>query len=118
MAKVPISVQYVKDVFEVEDIEKVWALLKEKFHFNVNAWKKEFEHELRTAPRFTSTQEVFMIFGKKRIEPILNEVLKRQRYPTWINLLSFVLKDKINLCKQRDNTYKERFGKTFKGIQP
>ena len=109
MAKVPISVQYVKDVFEVEDIDKVWALLHKKFHFNVPLWRREFERELKRAPRFTSTQEVFMVFGKKSIEPLLNEVLKRERYPTWINLLSYVLQDKIAERKKRDDLYKERY---------
>jgi len=109
VAKVPISVQYIKDVFEVEDIDKVWDLLYRKFHFNIPLWRQEFEKELRRAPRFTSTQEVFMVFGKKSIEPLLNEVLKRQRHPTWIKLLCYVLQDKIAERKKRDDFYKERF---------
>ena len=43
MAKVPLSVQYIRDVFEVTDIDKVWDELERRFHFNVKAWKKEFE---------------------------------------------------------------------------
>ena len=43
MAKVPSSVQYIRDVFEVADIDKVWNELERRFHFNVKAWKKEFE---------------------------------------------------------------------------
>mgnify|MGYP003447314011 CR=1 FL=1 len=109
MAKVPQSVQYVKDVFDPEDIEKVWEYLKKTFCFNVRLWKKEFEAEKSHYPRNTTEQEAFMIFGKHRIEPVLNEILRRKRYPTWIGLLSFVLKDKIDERTKRDAYYKNRY---------
>ena len=109
MAKVPQSVAYIKDVFDPEDIEKVWEYLEKTFSFNVRSWKREFNTERSHYPRNTSDQEAFMIFGKQRIEPLLNEILKRKRYPTWIGLLSFVLKDKIAKRKKRDEYYSDRY---------
>ena len=109
MAKVPQSVAYIKEVFDPEDIEKVWTYLKTTFSFNTKAWKEDFNTERSRYPRNTSVQEAFMIFGKQRIEPLLNEILRRKRYPTWIGLLSFVLKDKIDKRKKRDAFYKNRY---------
>ena len=109
MPKVPQSVEYIKDVFDPEDIEKVWAYLEKTFSFNIKSWKEDFNSERIHYPRNTSDQEAFMIFGKQRIEPVLNEILKRQKYPTWIGLLSFVLKKKIDKRKKRDDFYKNRY---------
>ena len=109
MAKVPLSVQYIRDVFEVTDIDKVWNELERRFHFNVKAWKKEFEVIASNSDRFKDLQEVFLEYGKMNIEPLLNIILKRHRYPTWINLVTYVLKDKIAERKKQDEFYKERY---------
>lgn len=109
MAKVPQSVQYLKDVLDVADIDRVWEYLGEKFGFNIIAWKEEFNTERSRLPRNTSDEEAFLIFGKQRIEPLLNKILMRRRYPTWIGLLTFVLKDKIDKRKKRDEYYKDRY---------
>src|SRR5690242_18328739 len=95
MAKVPLSVQYIREVFEVGDIDKVWNELERRFHFNIKAWKKEFEVVASNSERFKDLQEVFLEYGKINIEPLLNTILKRHRHPTWINLVSYVLKSKI-----------------------
>ena len=109
MAKVPSSVQYIRDVFEVKDIDKVWNELERRFHFNVRAWKKEFEVIASNSDRFKDLQEVFLAYGKMNIEPLLNIILKRHRHPTWINLVTYVLKDKIAERKKQDEFYKERY---------
>ena len=109
MAKVPLSVQYIRDVFEVEDIDKVWDELERRFHFNIKAWKKEFEVAASNHDRFKDLQEVFLEFGKMRIEPVLNLILKRDRYPTWINLVTYVLKERIEKRKREDELYKDRY---------
>jgi len=109
MAKVPQSVEYVKAVFDPEDIEKVWKYLAKTFSFNIKSWKKEFDMARSRFPRNTTPQEAFMIFGKHQIEPVLNEILKRKKYPTWIGLLSFLLKEKIEKRKQRDAYYRNRY---------
>jgi hypothetical protein len=109
MAKVPSSVQYIRDVFEVADIDKVWNELERRFHFNVKAWKKEFEVIASNSDRFKDLQEVFLEYGKMKIEPLLNIILKRHRHPTWINLVTYVLKDKIAERKKQDEFYKDRY---------
>ena len=109
MAKVPSSVQYIRDVFEVTDIDKVWNELERRFHFNVVAWKKEFEVIASNSDRFKDLQEVFLEYGKMKIEPLLNIILKRHRHPTWINLLTYVLKEKIERRKKMDEFYKARY---------
>jgi len=109
MAKVPLSVQYIRDVFEVEDIDRVWNELERRFHFNVKLWKEEFAKELDNKDRFKDVQEVFLIFGKQRIEPLLNIILKRNRHPTWIKFVTYVLKEKIEKRKGEDLFYKDRY---------
>jgi len=109
MAKVPLSVQYIRDVFDVEDIDKVWNELERRFHFNIQAWKTEFEVVASNHDRHKELQEVFLEYGKIKIEPLLNVILKRHRYPTWINLVTYVLKDKIDKRKNQDEFYKDRY---------
>jgi hypothetical protein len=109
MAKVPSSVQYIRDVFEVTDIDKVWNELERTFHFNVVAWKKEFDLVLTNHDRFKSPQEAFLEYGKMKIEPLLNIILKRHRHPTWINLVTYVLKGKIEKRKKLDEFYRGRY---------
>lgn len=102
-------VKYVKEAFDPSDIEKVWAYLGKKFGFNVPAWKKDFENSLIVSRRDRTIQIQFMEFGKRRIEPILNDVLCRKNFPTWINLLAFLLEDKVRDLMQRDRSYKSRY---------
>ncbi len=109
MANVPLSVQYIREVFEIEDIDKVWNELERRFHFNIKAWKKEFEIIASNHDRFKDLQEVFLEYGKMKIEPLLNTILKRQHQPTWINLVTHVLREKIQIRKNLDESYKNRY---------
>jgi hypothetical protein len=109
MAKVPSQIQYIREVFDVEDIDKVWTELEKRFHFNIQGWKKEFEMISTNHDRFKDIQEVFLEYGKMKIEPLLNTILKRHRQPTWINLVTYVLKDKIENRKRLDESYKDRY---------
>ncbi len=104
-----IIVKYVRDAFDVDDIEKVWQYLGHKFGFNIPAWKTEFENVFLQTKRNKSVQEQFMEFGKIKIEPILNDILYRKHYPTWIHLLAFLLQDKIIALQQRDRYFKDRY---------
>ena len=104
-----IIVKYVKEAFDSDDIDKVWTYLGRKFNFNVPAWKKDFESSLLISKSEKSVQVQFMEFGKRRIEPILNDVLCRKASPTWINLLAFLLEDKIRELQNRDRYYRDRF---------
>jgi len=45
--------------------------------------------------RGISERQAFAEFGKKKIEPLLNLILKREQYhPTWTNLMRWILKNK------------------------
>jgi len=109
MAKVPQAVQYISTNFEEEDIERVWQYLEKKFGFNIAEWKKEFQGTIAPLPRNTSRQEAFIQYGKLKIEPLLNLILKRHHYPTWIRLLTYVVKEKIDGSKARDRFYRGRY---------
>ncbi len=56
MAKVPLSVQYIREVFEVSDIDRIWNELERRFHFNIKGWKKEFEVVAFNSERFKDPQ--------------------------------------------------------------
>jgi hypothetical protein len=103
------TVKYVKQAFDQEDIEKVWDYLGKKFGFNIPGWKKDFQDSFAISRRDRSIQDQFMEFGKKKIEPILNDILFRKKYPTWINLLAFLLKNKIAILQDRDRGFKKRY---------
>ena len=109
MPKIPLQVQYIREVFEVEDIDKVWKELERRFHFNIKAWKKEFDVVASNHDRFKDLPDVFLEYGKMKIEPLLNTILKRHRYPTWINFVTYVLQDKIKSRKNKDQFYKDRY---------
>lgn len=96
MYRESLDTLYIREVLTSDDFERVWQVLADKFSMNVYAWKMYFEDAARTRPRFTSREEAFMIFGKQRIEPLLNDLLYRKRVPTWIYLLRYVLRDKLD----------------------
>ena len=85
----------VEDAFEEVHIQKVWNVLEEKFSFNVKGWKEDFNKYLASQSREISVRQAFIEFGLKKIQPILNGILKRTDYhPTWINIMRWVVKGK------------------------
>lgn len=106
-----IIVRNVQQTFDIDDIDKVWSYLGKKFGFNLIAWRNEFGDYFNPHDRDKNIQTQFMEYGKKNIEPLLNEILKRERYPTWIHLLAYLLKDKIEQRNKRDQFYRGRFNK-------
>ena len=85
----------VENSFEEVHIQKIWNVLEDKFSFNVKGWKEEFNKYLTTQSRDISERQAFVEFGLRRIQPILNGILKRTDYhPTWINLMRYVVKNK------------------------
>ena len=74
-------------------IEKTWELLEGKFCFNVKAWKKEYKLYYEKQPHSVSEREAFVEFGALFINPLLNNVLKRQEHHnTWGNMLVYIVK--------------------------
>lgn len=108
MYRESLDTLYIREVLTTEDFDKVWDLLEKKFSMNIAAWKQLFERAERTRGRFTSREEAFMIFGKQKIEPLLNDLLFRRRVPTWIYLLRYVLRDKLRHQATRASHFKNR----------
>ena len=102
----PIIVKYVRKALDLKGIDLVWQYLGKKFGFNIKAWSKEFQNYLNPNDRDKSYQTQFMEFGKKRIEPLLNAILCRERYPTWIYMLAYLFRDKIDAFKKEIETYR------------
>ena len=59
--------------------------------------------------QFKDPQEVFLEYGKMKIEPLLNLILKRHHHPTWINFVTYVLNEKIEKRKVVDKSYQNRY---------
>lgn len=103
----------IRQVFGETDIEKVWVLLEKTFRVNVRWWKNKFEEHFRKSTRDFSKEELFVRFGKERLEPSLNIILARKELtPTWLNIIRYVVRDKIRE-KQREadaikNYYKRK----------
>lgn len=108
MYRESLDTLYIREVLTTEDFDKVWNLLEDKFSMNIVAWKELFAKAERTRGRFTSREEAFMIFGKQKIEPLLNDLLCRRRVPTWIYLLRYVLRDKLRSRDMRALHYQNR----------
>ena len=85
----------VENSFEEVHIQKIWNVLEEKFSFNIKGWKDDFNKYLTSQSREISERQAFIEFGLKKIQPLLNGILRRTDYhPTWINLMRWVVKNK------------------------
>jgi hypothetical protein len=107
MYRESLDTLYIREVLTSEDFDKVWHVLEAVFSMNIAAWKESFAQAERTRGRFTSREEAFLIFGKQRIEPLLNDLLYRKRVPTWIYLLRYVLRDKLAAREERTRRHRE-----------
>lgn len=88
--KMPRDIEYEMTPVHVK---KVWELLEEKFAFNTGAWKKEFKAYYEKQPRTTQEMEAFYDFGFETIQPVLNQILKRDPWhPTWRSLLLYIVR--------------------------
>jgi hypothetical protein len=108
MYRESLDTLYIREVLTTDDFDKVWRVLEEKFSMNIAAWKEAFEQAERTRGRFISREEAFLLFGKQKIEPLLNDLLFRKRVPTWIYLLRYVLREKLSAREARSQFYQNR----------
>lgn len=73
-------------------IRITWEELRIRFGFNVDYWKVEFRNYMGSRPRNFTDLDGFMIFGNKRINPILNQILGRtDLHPTFNRLVSYII---------------------------
>lgn len=111
----PISIipEDVAAVFDEVDIEKTWDYLEKIFRLNKKKWKPAFEEMLLKSTREYSKVELFVRFGKKNFEPAINTLLFRgDHYPTWINLVRFIVKDKIKEAEQERGRIAKMYGRS------
>jgi hypothetical protein len=101
MFRESLDTLYIREVLTTDDFDKVWQVLEDKFSMNIAAWKASFASAERTRGRFTSREEAFLLFGKQRIEPLLNDLLCRKRVPTWIYLLRYALREKLQAREEK-----------------
>lgn len=76
-------------------MQQCWDLLADKFGFNVKEWKlRLLEYKLRHHRRELET-DVFLVFGNKVLNPLLNQILQRRSgYPTFNRMVEYVMKGK------------------------
>ncbi|MFZ9503237.1 MAG: hypothetical protein ACO263_01580 [Cyclobacteriaceae bacterium] len=70
----------------------IWDELRLRFGFDLKAWKTEFAEFLNSQPRNTNITDAFIVFGNRRINPVLNSILRRNDlYPTFNKLMQYVI---------------------------
>lgn len=86
----------IENDFEEKDIDRTFDLLKEKFGFNVQAWREQFENYfMQHATRTQTRVEFFLRFGNEFIDPVLNRILgRREQFPTFNRMVEYVVKKK------------------------
>ena len=103
----------IQDVIELSDVEKVWDHLEKIFRLDVDFHKTEFRKFRDGLNSSQTIRESFISYGETKINPVLNEILQRERnYPTWVNLLRFLLKEKLAETPEQLNYYKSGVWRT------
>lgn len=102
----PAIVKHVLKVFQLSDIDIVLDYLEKKFRFNREGWAKHFGEYYSPNNRDKSIGTQFLEFGKKYIEPLLNGILCRVNYPTWIMMVAYLLRHKINAYVETGKGYR------------
>ena len=99
-----------KDVEEVitqGDLEEIWEHLKKTFGLNVSLYQQDFLKRSELLNGKESHPELIIEYGITVIQPVLNKMLQRDiEYPTWINLVRFLLKEKLAENSERRNYYR------------
>jgi hypothetical protein len=73
----------------------IFSELNVRFGFPVKEWKKRFNEQLEKRPRDVSPEGYFLHFGNTTINPILNDILCRNRlYPTFNKFVTYVVRGK------------------------
>ena len=66
--------------------------LHERFGFPIKEWKKKFSDEMLRRPRNVSADDYFPYFADTYINPLLNEILCRNKlYPTFNKFVHYVI---------------------------
>ena len=97
----------VENVITQGDLEEIWKHLKKTFGLNVSLYQQDFLKRSELLNGKESHPELIIEYGITVIQPALNKMLQRDSdYPTWINLLRFLLKDKLAENPEQRNYYR------------
>lgn len=79
-------------VFDEYTRAHIFRELNAQFGFPVKIWQRRFVEELQKVPRNQTPDEFFLRFGNTFINPILNDILCRNRlHPTFNKFVQYVL---------------------------
>ena len=99
-------------VFDELDIDRTWDYLEKTFHLNKKKWKADFEQAYVKATREISKVELFVRYGREKIQPLLNQLLFRDpKHPTWFMLIRYIVKDKIKKEMDRQDMIMNEYGR-------
>ena len=97
----------VEDVINQNDLDNVWDHLKKTFGLNVSLYKQDFIKRSELLNGNAIQPKLIVEYGTTVIQPVLNKMLQRDiDYPTWINLLRFLLKEKLAENPEQRNYYR------------
>ena len=89
--------------FQDMHIDLVWDELRLRFGFDLKRWKIEFQDYLATQPRNTADTDAFIRFGNHRINPVINQILRRNElFPTFNKLVEYILSRPASASGKQD----------------
>lgn len=99
LKRIPSLPRELENLFEVDDIPKVFNYLEKTFKLSKN-WRAAYQSELLATPRGMNEKEFFFKFMLVNIDPSLKVILKR--HDSIIFALSmYLIKHKIDEVKRR-----------------
>lgn len=88
----------VTDVIQVEDFDKVWEFLENKFGYSRQwrvDWQQYIDEQAKRNPRTHPVLD-FLAFGCREINPLLNAAMCRNPYyATFSKMVFWLLRDRI-----------------------
>ncbi len=97
----------VADVIRLTDLENIWDHLQKTFGLNVYVYQQGFKKHVELFHHNAYQPEFIIEYGLSAIQPVLNKMLQRESdYPTWINMLRFLLKEKLAENTEQRNYYR------------
>jgi hypothetical protein len=101
-----------EDVIDQHDLEKIWRHLEKIFALDVRVYQQEFKQHL-TLQGNECRPQLIIEYGEFVIQPVLNKMLRRDSdYPTWINMLRFLFKEKLAENSELRNYYRSGMWRT------
>jgi len=82
-------------------MQQVWDELADRFHFPEKKWKEKFKEYADKQPSTVGERGIFLTFGTKHIDPVLNQLLLRPPASQTFNaLVEYVIKKSSSYQKK------------------